>query len=434
MSLTEKNKIADIPSNISLNEIRSSEVQDIISAIPSNLIRFGSLAVLLVIILLIAGSNFITYPVILPAEILITTASPPVKVVARSLGELKEVFVRDGEIVNKDKVLGVIDNTAIYEDVLVLSNAILNRSEIESNLMAGLKLGEISLSASQFIDSKNKLSLYLNLSLLEKQKRSLLAQIDGYKRLVNEQGIQHDLLEQNLRLTQRNYTRNKKLFEEAVLAPQQFEINEKELLIAKQELSAINQSISSTNLSIISQQNSILELELKWRDEKSKLEQSIEQSLRNLQASILLWQEKYLLTSPINGTVTFLDQWSEGQYVKQGDVLFWIDPKFSSAIGKVKLPLNKSGKVRLGQKVNIKLDNYPYEEYGQLLGRVKSISALPNDKYYLIDVEFPDGLITSHQMTLDFRQQMQGIASIVTEDLSLLDRVFYQFRKLYYSR
>lgn len=434
MSLAEKNKIADVPSNIPLDEIRSSEVQDIISAIPSNLIRFGSLSVLLVIILLIIGSNFIVYPDILPAEILITTTSPPVKVVARSLGELKEVFVRDGEIVNKDQALGVVDNTAVYEDVLVLSKVLLNESEIESDQMAELKLGEISLSASQFIDSKNKLSLYLSLSLFEKQKQSLLAQIDGYKRLVNEQGIQQDLLEQNLILTQKNYVRNKKLFEEAVLAPQQFEINEKELLLAKQEISSINQSISSTNLLIIGLQNNILELELKWRDEKSKLEHTIEQSLRNLQASTLLWQEKYLLSSPINGTVTFLDQWSEGQYVKQGDVLFWVDPKFSSAIGKVKLPLNKSGKVRLGQKVNIKLYNYPYEEYGQLLGRVKSISALPNDKFYLIDVEFPDGLITSHQITLDFRQQMQGVASIVTEDLSLLDRVFYQFRKLYYSR
>lgn len=432
MSLTEKNKIADIPSNISLNEIRSSEVQDIISAIPNNLIRFGSLAVLLVIILLIAGSNFITYPDILPAEILITTTSPPVKVVAGSPGELKKVFVSDGEIVNKDQVLGVVDNTATYEDVLILSKVLLN--EAETDLLAELKLGEISLSASQFIDGKNKLSLYLSLGLFEKQKRALLAQIDGYKLLRNEQGIQQDLLEQNVILTQNNYTRNQKLFEEGVLALQQFEINEKELLFAKRELSSINQSISSTNLSIISLQKSILELELKDRDENSKLEQSIEQNLRNLKASILLWQEKYLLTSPINGTVTFLDQWSEGQYVKQGEVLFWIDPKFSSAIGKVKLPLNKSGKVRLGQKVNIKLDNYPYEEYGQLLGRVKSISALPHDKFYLIDVEFPDGLITSHQMTLDFRQQMQGMASIVTEDLSLLDRVFYQFRKLYYSR
>lgn len=434
MSLNEKNDVIDTPSIVSLNEIRSSEVQDIISTIPNNLIRFGSLAILLVIISLITVSNFITYPDILPAEILITTTSPPVKVVAGSPGELKKVFVRDGEIVNKEQVLGVVDNTAIYEDVLMLNKVLLNDVKIEPYLLADLKLGEITPTVSQFIDSKYKLSLYLSLDHFEKQKHALLAQINGHKLLIKEQEIQQDLLEQNLILTQSNFNRNKKLFEEGVLALQQFEINEKELLLAKRELSSINQSISSTNVSIISLQKSILELELKDRDEKSKLEQSIEQNLRNLQASVLLWKEKYLLTSPINGTVTFLDHWSEGQYIKQGEVLFSVDPKFSSALGKVKLPLNKSGKVKVGQTVNIKLDNYPYEEYGQLLGRVKSISALPHDKFYLIDVEFPNGLVTSHQMTLDFRQQMQGIASIVTEDLSLLDRVFYQFRKLYYSR
>lgn len=94
----------------------------------------------------------------------------------------------------------------------------------------------------------------------------------------------------------------------------------------------------------------------------------------------------------------------------------------------------KSSKVKNGQTVQIKLESYPFEEFGMLLGKVRSISSVPKDNHYLIDVEFPDGLVTSYGKRLDFRQEMKGTASIVTEELSLFDRIFNQFRKIYNSR
>lgn len=434
MPLDERDSKSELAKVYQSLEGRSSEVQDIISAMPNNLIQYGSIAIFSVIILVVIGTKYIAYPDILPAEILITTTSPPVKVVTGSSGEINSILVNGNETVNKGHVLAIIDNTAQYDDVIILKSALLSISDIEMDVLRKLDLGELAISASQYFDSKSKLALYISLDFLKSQKSSLIAQIQGYEHLKKEQLNQQELLRQNLNIFQTNFARNKKLFDEGVLAAQQFEITERELILAKRELSTINQSISSTNLTIITLQKNISEIELKSRDEISKLEQSIEQNLRNLQAAISLWQEKYLLIAPIRGDVTFLGQWSEGQYVNQGEVLFSIDPKSANAVGKVKLPLDNSGKVKVGQKVNIKLFNYPHEEYGQLLGSVKSMSSLPNDNYYLIDVEFPYGLITSHQINLDFHQQMQGVAYIVTEDLSLFDRIFYQFKKIYYSR
>jgi len=105
--------------------------------------------------------------------------------------------------------------------------------------------------------------------------------------------------------------------------------------------------------------------------------------------------------------------------------VFWIEPDTSSKIlGRVNLPLRKSGKVKIGQEVHIKLDNYPYEEYGIVLAKVSKIGTLPNQNFYTIDVGFPQGLKTSYGTGIQFQQQMQGSAIIITEKLSLLDRVF----------
>lgn len=47
---------------------------------------------------------------------------------------------------------------------------------------------------------------------------------------------------------------------------------------------------------------------------------------------------------------------------------------------------------------------------------------------YLIDVELPKKLITSYNKTIDFKQEMRGAAEIITEDLRLIERFFYQFK------
>ena len=45
-------------------------------------------------------------------------------------------------------------------------------------------------------------------------------------------------------------------------------------------------------------------------------------------------------------------------------------------IGELLIPALGAGKVKAGQDVNIKLADFPYDEYGYIRGRVEMISAL----------------------------------------------------------
>ena len=94
------------------------------------------------------------------------------------------------------------------------------------------------------------------------------------------------------------------------------------------------------------------------------------------------------------------------------------------------MPVQNSGKLKTGQTVNIKLNNYLYQEYGMLKGVVKTISLMPQNENYSVEVSLPSQLLTTYQKKLDYKEEMQGTADIITEELSVLDRVFYQFRKL----
>ena len=155
------------------------------------------------------------------------------------------------------------------------------------------------------------------------------------------------------------------------------------------------------------------------------------QSFNQLKKAIKDWERLYVLKSNINGNVSFLNYWNINQTVNQGDLVFTIIPsENSSFVAKLKTPSQNSGKIKIGQTVNIKLENYPDTEFGVLNGTVKNISLIPDaEGFYFVDVELPSKLITSYNKEIDFKQEMRGTAEIITEDLRLIERFFYQFRE-----
>lgn len=118
--------------------------------------------------------------------------------------------------------------------------------------------------------------------------------------------------------------------------------------------------------------------------------------------------------------------------------MFKIIPINNQIIGQVNLPENGSGKVKVGQSVIIKLNNYPFNEYGSLKGRVKRISLVTNQQTlsdsqnkinsYLVDIDLPFGLKTNYGLELNFHAESKGSAEIITADRRLIERFFDNLR------
>ena len=77
------------------------------------------------------------------------------------------------------------------------------------------------------------------------------------------------------------------------------------------------------------------------------------------------------------------------------------------------------------------MNNFSYQQYGMVIGRVKGISLSPNDNgSYILYFSLPNGLRTSYNKRLEFNQKLLGTAEIITEDLSVADRIFYKVRNI----
>ena len=95
-----------------------------------------------------------------------------------------------------------------------------------------------------------------------------------------------------------------------------------------------------------------------------------------------------------------------------------------------------AGKVKAQQEVIIKLDDFPYLEYGSVNGVVEDVSLTTNTEKtqqgnietYLVTVKFDKGLKTNYGKEIAFKQESKGIAEIVTNDRRLIHRFFDNLR------
>ena len=165
---------------------------------------------------------------------------------------------------------------------------------------------------------------------------------------------------------------------------------------------------------------------------RTKLYSELLTKKNELANAILLWKERYLITAPIDGELEYSGFWRNNNFVQAGQELFSVIPHKNSIIGEVQIPSFGAGKVKVGQSANVKINNFPYDEYGLLRGKVTSVSRITNklktqngdiDAYSVI-ISFPEGLITNfgQQLPLDF--ESKGVVEIITKPKRLIERLF----------
>jgi len=419
-------------------EIRSEEVQEILSYVPHWMIRWGNTLFFILIIMLLFISWFIKYPDVINAEVIVTTQIPPQKEYARVSGKIDTFFISNNENVVKNQPLALIENTAHYADVFLLKS-IIDTIKIQKDAfnfpidnLPILFIGDIESSYELFENSYLKYILNKDLNPYSfEEDANKISSSELKRRLYNLQA-QKELSKKELSFKKKDLERSKSLFNKGVISEKDYELKQLDYLQSERSYKNMNSSISQLRESISNNKKTTKGTEIAKLREEMTLLKNVIQSFIQLKKSVKDWEMKYLLVSEINGKVSFLNYWSENQTVNQGDLVFTIIPSENSEyIAKLKTPAQNLGKVKIGQAVNIKLDNYPDYEFGVLKGRIKNVSEITNKEgFYTIDVSLPKKLITSYNKDIIFKQEMRGTAEIITEDLRLIERFFYQLKNI----
>lgn len=420
-------------------ELRSEEVQEILSNPPVWIVRWGITLIFMFTCIILTLSFIIRYPDFVTAKVLVTTELPTEKIVARYSGQLDKILVGNRDTVHIGQKLGVIENTADFDDVYLLKS-IMDTIEFSTRdflfpieLTSTLLLGDIEMAYIGFEKSYVDYFLLKDLDPYTNQLLGNTQSLTEIKIRLVDQIKQKQLLEQEFRLKRTDFERHKQLYEKGVISQQEYESKELDFLQIQKNISAMAISISQMREAISTANQTLKKTRINEQEDNTRFLKNLAQSYNALKKAIRDWEYNYTLSSSINGVISFQEYWGVNQQVNTGDVIFSILPvDISNLVGKLIIPAQNAGKVTIGQKVLVKLDNYPYQQYGMLVGKVRNISISPDrDGNYIVYISLQEGTRTSYGQELGFEQELLGNAEIITEDLSVAERLFYKFKDLF---
>lgn len=405
-----------------------SEIEEIISKRPPFVVRWGTVFLFFLLLLIGLISWYINYPEIVVAKAKLSSVNAPQQVITRTDGKLIKITVSENEKVEKGQILGYIESIASPESVIRIKEQInLIDSLIRQNRADEIikfppknydqafvdNLGDLRTPYQTFIQSLIKFRTFLSNGFFFREKSILLTEIQNIEKL------------QAIAINQKKLPQHDFLVQDKVISPLKYH-NEKSKLIPKQlSLPQINAYMISTKSQQKDKKKEIVELENQVILEKNTFVQALE----TIKSEIQEWEFKYVLKAPVAGTVSFTGFFQENQEIKARETLFFVQPVNTSHFAEILVPQYGFGKVKQGQQVLLKFQAYPFEEYGSVVGKIDYLNYTLTDSGYLAKVILPDRLTTNYKKSLQYRNGLLAEADIIIGNMRLLNRFYYNIVK-----
>lgn len=430
-----KDQLASI--RIETHELnRNEEVQAIIDRMPTQWARYVAIITGLLICGILLLGFLIKYPDTVDGQISITSHQAPIRLVANYTGKI-HLLKDNGAFLRKGEVIAYIESGAEYNDILHLDSLLKTHTfsiapQFFLHLPDTLILGEVSSQYNAFVVAYAQYERTFSSDLYTTMRTNLENTIRLDEEIIinmqKEVAIRQRIIDSvNIQLY-----KDSSLRVNQIISDQEYKQQYNEFLNLQEVLLNQRSNILSKKSNISQNKIEIQKIELEENEIKEKVLTELISSKNELENAINVWKERYLQYSPIEGDLEYLGFWRNNSFITSGDQLFTVIPDKDDFFGEILIPAQGAGKVKIGQPANIKLLNFPYDEYGLLKGRVHSISRITNTiktqdgttTAYLVTVSFPNGTKTNFGINLPLDFETKGTVEIITKQKRLIERLF----------
>ena len=272
------------------------------SEIPGRFLRWGLFLFFAIIMAILGVTWFINYPDVVTAPVTITTYNSPAPLTARSGGLIEKLVVDNGENVSPDQPVAIIENTAQYDDILVLIEFL---DTLESNQdwqndvpkyapPEGLSVGEVQTSYSRFLTNFFQLREYLRQSYIHSKLELLDQQIRKQHEYTSELLNQEKLSAEDLNLVLRSFERDSLLYYSNLhsVTLSEYERSKQALIQKKSAHSSLRASIKNNESSALKMKEMRLDLLVQLDRELHQYKLDLGDSFKMLSATVRFPKQK----------------------------------------------------------------------------------------------------------------------------------------------
>ncbi|BAU55198.1 HlyD family secretion protein [Mucilaginibacter gotjawali] len=415
----------------------TDDMQDIITAVPSWLLRWGITVFFGILVLIIGLAALVKYPDIVNATLKIDSPDSPKPIVSKISGKLVKLLVTENQTVTGGQSLAYLESTANHQKVLTL---LTNLKELQQQMLENsaknsiyfneadnTQFGELQSAYQVFYQEYLAYRSSVNNGFLVKKKVYLQKDLDFLSKQQKQLNAEKTIQQKDFELAADEYHMHKKLEEERVETPAELRQEESKYLAKKSALLQTESAIITGDNNYAAKQSDVTELDNQMQEEKAKFLQA----LNSLISTAEDWKSKYVLTAAQPGKLIFAGIIQVNQVLTPGQEIFYLDPGNEGYFGEMAITQSNMGKVKEGQQVLVKLRSYPFEEYGMIKGRIKYISEVPyKDSVFISKVDFKAGGATDMHRPIHLKQGMMADAEIITQDATIMQRITRTFFKI----
>lgn len=418
-------------------------LMDIIGHPPGWLLRSGTGLIAFITALLICFAWFIRYPDIIEAPVVITSDHPPVEVYTNHAGIIDSIYVRDGERVTAGQILLYMDNTARLPDVSLWREWLGSRikhtlpDSIVDAPPSSLSLGE--LHPAYTVISQKYQEWYrwvLDQSVTEKIKANK-TEIKTIEMLMGSLQQQISIYDQELGYQQKALDRDGSLYKDKVISTSDHEKSATAYLTASRPRESMATGILTHQMRIDQLESQMVDMRIAYENQLHALFSALHTHCREALASIGKWEEEYLVRAQTPGSVSIPGQLVSHAFISTGEPLMAILPEETSSgiYARASVASAGLGKIEPGDRVIIRLDAWPYKQYGSLKSEVQVISPLPvpgeeEGKTFELKMSLAAPILTTTGASILLKPQESGTARIITKERRILERLFDQLLSL----
>ncbi len=417
----------------------SAEVREFMGRPPHWLLQSGTTMLAAVLTLLLFLSVVIKYPDTITARMTLTGTQPVVEVMARQSGHLESLRVRERQRVRQGEILAIIQSPARSATALALGEKLARLApevagegmEFPMDFGPEEGLGKLQDSYGDFLGAYNLNKGVIADDYAQKAGALLKKQLVGKQTQITALRAEQAINRRELELARAKYDRMKVLHGRDSISTTQLQEQELAVLAQLRSDGALQKSLTEAEIESARTEKELRDLDHD-RDEALELaRERLRLTLNKLRGQLDVWEADFVLRAPADGVIAFYDFWSDQQYVTAGRQVFLVLPETSRLIGRMPVLQGGTGKIRPGQAVRVRFDEFPYKEFGIVTGRVQSVSMVAREGANLVLVDIPFPMLTSFKKRLQFKQDMTGEASVITEDIRLIGRVLYEIRRAF---
>ena len=293
---------------------------------------------------------------------------------------MREILVRDGDVVESGQVLVRMDtrlhdaDRSVIENELKLRKLQLRRIDAELSGLAVIRQSDDSLELFAQVEAQYHARRRTHLDALATE-RALLAKARHDLQVAKE--VQ-DKLKKTVPIYREQAQGWDQLAKEG-FAGKLMALERKRLYIeSEQDLRAQGHNIESLGASVAQSEQRLAQITSGYRQQLQNERIEADAQRHRLRQELDKHQHRsglLELRAPQAGVVKDLATYTSGTVVAPGAILLTLVPKDEPLIAEVWVNNSDAGFVRLDQRTRIKLAAYPFQKYGMLEGRIQHLGA-----------------------------------------------------------